>query len=371
MNKKVIVHVGPPKTGTSVLQNWFNNNRDLLSQHGVFYPTHTVDANGVSSGNKNEVLDVDEAGVTTFSASKYCNLLSEFTKSHFNTLLLSSEYFFSSIPEFIASTTTVELQIVAYIRPDFEFVESIYNQAVKRNHQTNKIDLNRNIPFGYLDRLIDYIDKFGAGKFHLRAYGVGDFFTHGIVSDFCSQLNISDDLTKQSSDIINNSYSFECLEFKRWTNRFSLGALEYQLDNYLQAYSKNSSRFTILPYNTYMLYKRQSFDKIECLNRIGEIHNFSRLKEYMEADNRAPYLHQELYPSHIKLVVKYILNKDYNFLLGLVSTLKNQALEEYDRSNVKVIETVIENEGRSKEVPSKPSIRFVGYLAQFFDRFRK
>ena len=37
-SKELILHVGPPKTGTTALQYWCDQNRSVLAQYGVLYP---------------------------------------------------------------------------------------------------------------------------------------------------------------------------------------------------------------------------------------------------------------------------------------------------------------------------------------------
>ena len=261
MKKKVIVHIGPPKTGTSVLQNWFNANHKLLAEYGIFYPKHNVDQNGVSSGNKDLFLEkCAKTGVISFNEAKYLLLLETFQKGPFQRLLISSEFFFAALPKILTSSKEFEVDVVAYIRPEYEFLESIYNQSVKRNKQTERISLRSSLPSSYLDRLLKYIETFGSDTFHLRAYGVGDFFENGIVADFMDYLAV-DAATSKSEPYINSSYRFECLEFKRWTNRFELNGLDRMLDSHLQAYDKGIRNYTVIPYETYVRYQEQSKQK--------------------------------------------------------------------------------------------------------------
>ena len=95
MSLKVIIHLGPPKTGSSAIQNWLLQNRnELLAKEGIFYPSHTVDSNGISSGNVEAVFERSEDRSLTFSAEKLEQCLIDATKAGAHTLLLSSEFFF-------------------------------------------------------------------------------------------------------------------------------------------------------------------------------------------------------------------------------------------------------------------------------------
>ena len=44
MTRKVILHVGTPKTGTSYLQHVLFKNKRLLGEHGILYPADRFDA---------------------------------------------------------------------------------------------------------------------------------------------------------------------------------------------------------------------------------------------------------------------------------------------------------------------------------------
>ena len=56
---KIIIHVGPSKTGTSAIQNWLSSHQKNLLELGIYYPPHRVDINGISSGNLLQVFDRD------------------------------------------------------------------------------------------------------------------------------------------------------------------------------------------------------------------------------------------------------------------------------------------------------------------------
>jgi hypothetical protein len=78
---KIFIYVGPPKTGTSVIQHWCNTNREVLAREEIYYPTHKLDANGISSGNLLNLYDRNEtSGELTYSDKKF-NLLVNQAKS--------------------------------------------------------------------------------------------------------------------------------------------------------------------------------------------------------------------------------------------------------------------------------------------------
>ena len=49
MTKRVFLHVGTPKTGTSYLQHVLYHNRRTLQRHGISYPARRFDAHFLAS----------------------------------------------------------------------------------------------------------------------------------------------------------------------------------------------------------------------------------------------------------------------------------------------------------------------------------
>jgi len=365
MNKKVVIHVGPPKTGTSVLQNWFNSNHLLLAEHGVFYPKHKVDQNGVSSGNKDIFLSHNKSSNLLFNDGNFLALIEEFEKSKCHTLLLSSEFFFSNIPNFMKFRNRVEMEFVAYVRPEYEFIESIYNQSVKRNRQTSPLQCRTSLPHSYLDRLSEYIDTYGSDYFHLRAYGINDFFEKGIVADFVNVLKMPSELCEESNNnYINSSYSFECLEFKRWLNQFDLQGEDRRLDACLQGYDKGIKRYTVIPSSVHEVYKRQSKCKITALNDKAGIQNYLLLLEYINSTARDDYYHQDLYLSHVEHVTKFCVEKDAHFFQSLIKKIEPQLSSEVDQERFnKMVEVFNSTHTRNKDLSSSFSFKaFFSYV---------
>ena len=50
-NEDVIFHIGAPKTGSTAIQKFCLENRETLKEHGLYYPNHGVDKNGISGGH--------------------------------------------------------------------------------------------------------------------------------------------------------------------------------------------------------------------------------------------------------------------------------------------------------------------------------
>ncbi|MFT7261331.1 MAG: hypothetical protein ACI9MS_003205, partial [Glaciecola sp.] len=141
MNKEIYIHVGPPKTGTSAVQKWLSSNQAILQKQGVLYPSHSVDANGVSSGNVNCIYDIDDKKQIQLNKDRLDILIRDFQASQFSILLLSSEFFFRQMEEL--KRLIPDAKFIAYIRNPIETKESGYNQSVKRHFQVKKLNVVR------------------------------------------------------------------------------------------------------------------------------------------------------------------------------------------------------------------------------------
>ena len=67
---EIFVRVGPPKTGTSFIQQWCSRHREWLFIKGVFYPAHYLDKNLISSGNLLSLFEKENNGDLIFSSKK-------------------------------------------------------------------------------------------------------------------------------------------------------------------------------------------------------------------------------------------------------------------------------------------------------------
>jgi hypothetical protein len=189
MDKKIIIHFGPPKTGTSAIQNWLNSNRDTLLSYGIFYPEHDVDENNVSSGNHMSIFTNDSDNELKLDNAKIQALLKKFDKYEAHTLLLSSEYFFFNFQ--ILAQEFPSAVYLGYVRSPLEFMESDYNQSIKRHGNTNLIRLKPRINASIIRRLSENVEKIGNDRFHLRGYCKSFFLNGDILGDFFKLLAAS------------------------------------------------------------------------------------------------------------------------------------------------------------------------------------
>lgn len=263
---KVIIHIGPSKTGSSALQYQLNNHRNTLKECGIYYPTHGVDVNNISAGHLNTLYEKDVFNNFIFSKVKYDRLISDFSKSGCHTLLLSSEFFFAHLST--VSQYFPQAVYVAYIRNPLELISSEYNQTVKRHNNWHTFTFSM-IEFNVLQRIES---GFSHLNFMLKPYLAGGSLDWDISHDFFQLLGISKPPQKERT---NRSYSFEALELKRHLNYFPLGKLDEPLDLVLQKFDVKHDSYSILSNAEY------EQNKITLLHQLNEFIEKNNNKELL------------------------------------------------------------------------------------------
>lgn len=234
--KKVIIHVGPPKTGTSAIQYWLAKNHKALLNQGVFYPGHQLDDNKISSGNFQRLIHHDAANKQSYlDEARARELVDEFTQSKAHTLLLSSEHFFYHMPALFMYFPMATF--VFYVRHPFSTLESSYHQQVKRHGRTSAFNLPKTAKFQQLE-IIGRLAKTFSVNVCFRYYDEQLFNGGTLVNDFRDVISVDADLVDERKRV-NSKYALDALGFMRWCNGFASADVLAELDRWLQAYSED------------------------------------------------------------------------------------------------------------------------------------
>jgi len=246
---KIVIHFGPPKTGTSSIQNWCLNHRGFLEDSGVYYPPHDIDRNGVSSGNLFALYQAINNPV--FSSDKLMQCINNAQARGCHTLLFSSEFFFKDLSKLASDIPNAIF--IGYIRFGLNSVQSSYVQSVKRHGNTVKFDPSKRI-----DKSIDQLRKFvvdvGVDRYQLRPFDKLFFSRNNLIIDFLDMLNIDYIKIPGLDKKINSSYSLVSLEVMRWFNKSSSKVISNQLDQALQSFS-DSLEYSLFDDESYTLQK--------------------------------------------------------------------------------------------------------------------
>jgi hypothetical protein len=290
MSIKVCIHIGPPKTATSAIQFWLKNNQKLLIEKGFYYPEHSMDDNGVSSGNVLDVFDRSEDKKLTPSAERIVKLKQNCLDNNCHTLVLSSEFFYFQMEELIKYFP--QAKFIAYIRFPLDVIESSYNQAVKRHSEVHALGLPKEPNAYHLVLLENMLKKYGLDKFVIRYYEKAMLVDGDIVSDFANVLGVEG--VSATSNLINTSYTFEALELKRWLNLFMPVNCQHRVDRFLQSYSNGITVYSLIKPTLYEYYQTWFAGKLTDFFSKYPIEDSQKYLAQIEQANQRPYILQNM-----------------------------------------------------------------------------
>ncbi len=140
MSRRILLHVGSPKCGSTYLQQVLLQNADILEAHGIRYPHEHGETPG-HPGNAAELDRIDRAGLEAMFAGDM------------HTVVLSHEDLYSKarMADPLAELTRKDgtlVQVLAFLRPFSEFLYGDYSQFMKQHFETFLAERN---PYGGMD----------------------------------------------------------------------------------------------------------------------------------------------------------------------------------------------------------------------------
>lgn len=233
--RRLLLHAGMGKTGSSALQTAFVQNRDLLASSGVLYPPHPSDevarSGGVTSGNGTRLRRwlAPRGDVPARQGDRLrARLLEELDTPGMHTLLYSSEFLYLALPERLEELRRhlerhdAHLQVVVYVRNVAEHALSSYSQVVKRSLFTGTFSdyIDPATAGGYhlpLDRVLALPEVLGSEKVTVLHY---DSLQYDLVGHFCRQLlGLDASAQIRTTPTVNRALTSLELELMRQLNR--------------------------------------------------------------------------------------------------------------------------------------------------------
>lgn len=294
------LHIGTPKTGTTMLQHFMSDNRELLRGKGYSFPNFGFRFDGIGRGRNGHFLIhryFDEKGDRLYDREK--ELQSEGMKilmdelSQYKNVVLSEEGIWNSyqrIPGFWeklnARVTEAGhiLKVIVYLRRQDSYIQSYWAQRVK---VVSRLSFQQFLSSEAIKhRCLDYekglryiANGIGQENIIVRPFEKGQFTEASLPADFLNVLGLS--LTEEymiDKEIVNTSISGKYLEVKRILNTMP----EYQ----------GKMNF-IIP----LLYQTEAEDAScggkENYFKLGQAARF--MKRFEESNNRVAreYLHRD------------------------------------------------------------------------------
>ncbi len=230
--KKLYIHIGTPKTGTTSLQTFCSKNQELLNSKGYVFPPCPYSYPGVSRERNNGRFLVgsirDDDRQRNDEAEKHVFLEGmEKIKELFhkyNAVILSDEGIWRTMDvqkrnlwkdlKQEADAGGYEVKVIVYLRRQDKFISSLWIQNIKKLRGTNNLGEERFED--YLDKInkesrLDYYAKleriaavFGKEHIIVRRFEKGSFYGESIYFDFLYAIGITDANDFSIPDITQN-----------------------------------------------------------------------------------------------------------------------------------------------------------------------
>lgn len=236
---RLILHIGAPKSGTTVVQAMCADNRDRLLGKGLLYPGAILRGMGhhdlaflLSGGFPDWAKPAD---VTLESLARD---LARECAGHEGDILLSSENFQlfprpAAVREFLERaglTDGRELHVLSYLRRQDALIGSWYNQMVKAQGFGGSIEEVLSDPPAFLDfesGVSVWADVFGQAAMSVRLYEDAVQAPGGLPADFLSVVAPGLSVDRLSfRDQVNTRLTRDVLEIQRIINTLPLGVVE-------------------------------------------------------------------------------------------------------------------------------------------------
>ena len=222
--KKIILHIGRHKTGTSSIQKFNYLNVDFLKENGYFYPKKSV-KRGFAHHTLAESLQRKNFRKTSWKErekqlkNNFYHLFEELSSEHIN--IISSEAFQNCDPDLVRLIfSDYDVEVICYIRNELDYIASSYSQKIHASDYCEDIDT-------YADKFqLDYAtfldswDKAFAGNLSVRSFEKKNLEGGNVVIDFVKNvLKIESDISDKIPLDANPSLGERLLTFKKRINQ--------------------------------------------------------------------------------------------------------------------------------------------------------
>lgn len=223
--KKLYLHIGTPKTGTSALQSFFSKNREQLYRDGIWYPNLVAElkveeklkiftGNGVSLKEYAVNLDLMDENKKDF----FKGMFEDLHQSE-KDILLSDELLYDC-DEILYSNLMkagFDLNVIVFLRRQDLWAESRWNQMVKWGSCADSCyDTAQKLNMDYYQKMKKIAEIIGKENLIIRLYQSGE---RDIFEDFLNILEINNIENYQKDKYqANPSLSANYVEMKRILN---------------------------------------------------------------------------------------------------------------------------------------------------------
>jgi hypothetical protein len=219
--KRIFLHIGRHKSGTSSLQNFLNKNEAILKQKGYSYPNtdnHIAHHNIATYFNKRHLARSDEK--LLISCEESVGKLKAYLNEADGDIIISSEAFQNANPKLVSDFfLEYDVVVIVYLRDHLSYAISSYQQRVHAQYEYKSLDsFIQSFKINYLNFLTSWSSQ-GFSKLIVRPFTKTGLKNGDIIEDFCHVIGLDFNVIDFISvDDMNPSIGGALLDFKRVLN---------------------------------------------------------------------------------------------------------------------------------------------------------
>ncbi len=201
--KKVFIHIGQHKTGSTAIQDFLFQNETTLFHNDISYCPGTRLCLEGKPHVRHKMLSLKPH--ENFELIK--NLANEIDTTPLNTFIISGEgfcraaerlYMIKGLVDIKTALSEHEVKIIVYLRPQEELLQSFYNWRVKGGYESRTFNQyikeypeQRSVYFHFHKLLAPFAEIFGAENIIVRIYNRTNFEGGSIFTDFFTAMKIN------------------------------------------------------------------------------------------------------------------------------------------------------------------------------------
>lgn len=257
--KKLYLHIGMPKTGSSAVQQFLFDNVQVLKQNGFYYPKSA--SNTVAQhclGAIHLAKDSDRYKRNGKKEEKAAvALMADIQRSKHQNILISSEYLWEVEPDILLKYFhDFEIVVIGYFRLPHKFAASIYQEFTKnpRLHRTETLEeflahYPQSFMKEYCRRLEQWLGVEDKVDLRLKLFEKDHLACGNVIYDVLAELSL-DPTTGfsgfNSEKRANTSLSAEMVEVLRYLNSCPMSdRRRRKLYKYAQGFDNGQAKFCL------------------------------------------------------------------------------------------------------------------------------
>lgn len=324
-NKKLYIHIGMPKTGSSAIQAFFALNPEILHKNNYSFPWHPGfgQAFQTSAGNATNL----HHWILEGRFSEFENAINQIPEDN---VILSSEVLFHTArlyPEKLSKALeSFDFKIICYVRKIDDLVNSCVNQLVKNHNFKSYNDFKVLIDdHDYSTTILKLTEFIDVSKIDLRVYDRDSFKNSSIYSDILYAVDLNKKVTEsaftQPEKIVNPSLAPAAFELRRLLNLVDFDEYnspeKYEINGFLAEYSVEHSTNT-----NFSILSRSDRGDITALynNRMNKLYAIFPKVSFKEKASQSQY---SVNDDELVNVLHFLSLKNYSYYTKLLEILEN------------------------------------------------